>query len=518
MSLAVQEGDSFRWWVLGATAMGMFAYGYAYDNPVALQRQMIDEYGLSNVQYNLLYSTYCFPNMLLPFISGIISDKIGYDWLIIIFFGLMVLAQGLFVVGCQLNGLFSVLITSRLLYGIGAESHALVETPLIYDYFKGKELAFALALHLSMARAGSSLNDICTYLIYTHFNNSIVAATGVSFLILTFFWICLIILVLVHRVKVRKKRLIHQMLKRKLRKEKKRRRLKGSESDATSELSVDSRYEIQSTTSFGGANVNSSPDINNEFSTDALLISGDNNQKNDTHIIHDQYDGAASVTSDDTAVSKMKMSDIKQFDLVFWLLTWNCAIMYAIVLSWMNIGSDFLQVTYGYSHGKANSILTIPYTLAGVLQPIWGAISDKVGWRAQFLLISSFIFVCAHYVLGWIHIDGNPVYVPIIGLTLLGLGYSIFTAVIWPSFPLVVPPRTIGTAYGIPTSGYNFILTIYYLMVGFLTTNTNNTDKYIKVQYFLLVTSMSSAVTALWLIWKDKKTGWRLYPSAFADF
>eukprot|EP01083_Nonionella_stella_P237574 833299_1 len=113
MSLAVQEGDSFRWWVLGATAMGMFAYGYAYDNPVALQRQMIDEYGLSNVQYNLLYSTYCFPNMLLPFISGIISDKIGYDWLIIIFFGLMVLAQGLFVVGCQLNGLFSVLLTSR---------------------------------------------------------------------------------------------------------------------------------------------------------------------------------------------------------------------------------------------------------------------------------------------------------------------------------------------------------------------------------------------------------------------
>eukprot|EP00483_Globobulimina_turgida_P002035 UN02037 len=191
--------------------------------------------------------------------------------------------------------------------------------------------------------------------------------------------------------------------------------------------------------------------------------------------------------------------------------------MYAIVLSWMNIGSDFLQTTYGYDHGKANAILAIPYILAGILQPIWGWISDKVGWRSQFLLTSSFIFVFAHYILGWVRVDNSPVYVPIIALISLGFGYSIFTAVIWPCFPMVVPPRTIGTAYGIPTSGYNLILTIYYVFTGLFTSSVDNSNKYLNVQFFLLITSISTVVTSLLLLYKDMRTGWRLYPSAFPD-
>jgi len=175
----------------------------------------------------------------------------------------------------------------------------------------------------------------------------------------------------------------------------------------------------------------------------------------------------------------------------------------------------FLQTTYGYAHGTANAILTIPYSLAGILQPIWGYISDKVGGRSQFLLISSVIFVAAHYTLGWVRLDGDPIYIPIAALTALGLGYSIFTAVIWPCFPLVVPPRAIGTAYGIPTSGYNLVLTIYYVLVGYFTSSVDNDEKYLNVQYFLLITSISTVATSLMLLYMDKRTGWRLYPPAF---
>merc|ERR1719361_1192795 len=214
-----KSNDAFRWWVLGTTSMGMFAYGYAYDNPVALQRQLQDTYDLSNVKYNLLYSVYAFPNMVLPAIAGVMSDKIGYDWLVIFFFGLMVLGHGMFVFGLYIDGLFPVLIAARLVFGIGAESHALVETPLIYDYFKGKELAFALALHLSMARAGSSVNDVCTYLAYQHspFGGStedrIVFATSIGVLILLFCWLCIILLVWVHRIKKRRYQIADNLLR-----------------------------------------------------------------------------------------------------------------------------------------------------------------------------------------------------------------------------------------------------------------------------------------------------------------
>ena len=33
--------------------------------------------GLSNLQYNLLYSIYSFPNIVLPLIGGYLVDKIG---------------------------------------------------------------------------------------------------------------------------------------------------------------------------------------------------------------------------------------------------------------------------------------------------------------------------------------------------------------------------------------------------------------------------------------------------------
>ena len=78
------------------------------------KRQLQDTYDLSNVQYNLLYSVYAFPNMVLPAIAGVMSDKIGYDWLVIFFFGLMVVGHAMFVYGLYLDGIFSVLIAARL--------------------------------------------------------------------------------------------------------------------------------------------------------------------------------------------------------------------------------------------------------------------------------------------------------------------------------------------------------------------------------------------------------------------
>ena len=38
---------------------------------------LTNQYGLTNIQYNLLYSAYYLPNIILPFIGGALSDFIG---------------------------------------------------------------------------------------------------------------------------------------------------------------------------------------------------------------------------------------------------------------------------------------------------------------------------------------------------------------------------------------------------------------------------------------------------------
>lgn len=62
----------FRWVVLVILCLGMFGYSYCYDNVVALQDQLQSEYNLSNIQYNMLYSIYAFPNCFIPIIGGVI--------------------------------------------------------------------------------------------------------------------------------------------------------------------------------------------------------------------------------------------------------------------------------------------------------------------------------------------------------------------------------------------------------------------------------------------------------------
>eukprot|EP01084_Bolivina_argentea_P132617 234045_1 len=443
----------FRWIVLISTVIGMFAYGYAYDNPVALQNELITKYKLSNVEYNLLYSIYSIPNIILPFCSGILSDKIGEDYLIIFFFGLMVLSQTLFAFGCGLSN-YTLMLVARFLFGVGSESHALVETPLIYTYFKGKELAFALALHLSMARAGSSLNDYLTYVTYKETDDSIVFAVSVGVVILFISWIGLIGLIMVHR-KRKKKKLTYYPI-------------------------IDDYGTINSIKKLKSSNKNQSENDNT-----------------------------------------FNLNDIKEFDIVYWLLTINCGIMYGIVLSWMNIGTDYLQQVFNISHTTSNAMLMIPYSLAGVLQPPIGYISDLIGKRSQLLLISSIIFVISHYLLTLNDVDYysennySKYYYPFIALVGLGLGYSIFTAVVWPSFALIVKQRAFCTAYGIPTSFYNLVLTVFTLGVGMLTKNQselngNNQDKFSNVQDFLLYVSVFSVVTSMLLSFADLKSGLRL--------
>ena len=56
---------------------------YCFDNPAALAVYLKKSHTgkktmeLSSLQYNLLYSVYSFPNIILPFFGGIMVDKMG---------------------------------------------------------------------------------------------------------------------------------------------------------------------------------------------------------------------------------------------------------------------------------------------------------------------------------------------------------------------------------------------------------------------------------------------------------
>lgn len=71
--------------------MIMLGDAYCFDNPMALQSKIQGEFHITNLEFNLLYTVYSLPNIILPFFGGILIDKLGARVAIMLFSTIIVL-------------------------------------------------------------------------------------------------------------------------------------------------------------------------------------------------------------------------------------------------------------------------------------------------------------------------------------------------------------------------------------------------------------------------------------------
>lgn len=150
------DTGSARWWVLLFLSLVMFGNYYVYDaiGPLAdhLQRLL----GYTDTQIGTLNAIYSLPNIFLVLIGGLMVDRFGAArvtlWTTIICFSGAVLTA--------VSGTFAVMAAGRLLFGVGAETMIVAATASLGLWFLGRSLAMAMALNLSLARAGSYTADV----------------------------------------------------------------------------------------------------------------------------------------------------------------------------------------------------------------------------------------------------------------------------------------------------------------------------------------------------------------------
>jgi len=94
-------------------------------------------------------------------------------------------------------------------------------------------------------------------------------------------------------------------------------------------------------------------------------------------------------------------------------------------------------------------VMSIPYTISGVVSPVIGLLIDRYGKRAIIATIAAALVIVVHIMLGYS--DVSPVG-PLVGQ---GLAYTGFAAVLWPAVPLVIQPRLTGLGFGILTASLN---------------------------------------------------------------
>lgn len=142
----------YRWIILVFISFAMFGNYYVYDAISPLADLLKSQLHFSDKNIGLLNAIYSIPNIIMVLIGGLIIDRIGTKKSSFIFSFLCMI--GAFTTAFS-GGSFPIMVTGRLIFGLGAESLIVAITTILAKWFKGKELSFAFGLNLTVARLGS---------------------------------------------------------------------------------------------------------------------------------------------------------------------------------------------------------------------------------------------------------------------------------------------------------------------------------------------------------------------------
>jgi len=332
--------------------------------------------------FNLLYSVYSWPNVILPFFGGYLSDKLGVRLMLIVFLLFITVGQVIFALGSSLNGMWAwyVMWTGRTVFGLGGESLSVAQSALIASWFAGKELAFALGLNLALARLGSVINDLVSIRVANAFSApypAFMVGVGVCLLslmagLVTFY--------------------LDQASEDRLRKNQGK-RPKVHTSLLASLFCIPAIAKFFKTSGKEGA-------LLEEEELERLV---DEN-------LEEENAGDGFEAEDPPEV--IEFSDALRFPISFWLICISCVCTYACILCFNNIAASFFAQkwlakdpdsnqyvplntlkkypdTFNDISTQANNLLLITYTVAAFLAPIFGGFIDWLGYRAVLTAFSS---------------------------------------------------------------------------------------------------------------------------------
>ncbi|MBE0674578.1 MAG: MFS transporter, partial [Bacteroidales bacterium] len=160
----LRDSAAMRWFMLLLLSALMFATYWFQDFYGGLKGLMTSELGFTSEQFGRIIGLTTIANMFgMIIVGGIILDKWGIRIAGILFGGLAALGgiisamatAGIF--GDESSAKLTWMIVGRVLFGSGLEVTCVVATRSIVKWFKGYEMALAMAINVGFGRLGSAL-------------------------------------------------------------------------------------------------------------------------------------------------------------------------------------------------------------------------------------------------------------------------------------------------------------------------------------------------------------------------
>jgi MFS family permease len=414
----------YRFTILLFISLLVFGSYFAYDSIGALETTLMRELHLDRSTIGNLYTAYSVAAIAIVFFGGMLYDKLGPRKASLLFSILIFLGAVMVAMAKSKWMLFG----GRLVFGAGSESLIVVQSAIISRWFKGKEMAMAFGIALTISRVGT-LFSFNTEELIASYSGSFRTALWAAALLCLFSVLC---------------NLVFNLM--------------------------------------------------------------------------DRHGERVLALSKPQAGDMIVFSDIKKFTSSFWFVVLLCVTFYSAIFPFTALATDMFhdkwglplisassgsfmsQVFFNFTHmfSTAPGITSIVIAASMIFAPFAGDLVDRIGRRASLMVLGSLILIPAHLLMGITHWSPIPM------MIMLGAAFVLVPAAMWPSVPLVVDERRVGTAFGLMTAIQNMGLGLFPYLNGKL---RDLTGTYTATQVMFAGLGIAGLIFAFLLLRSDKRLG-----------
>jgi MFS family permease len=457
----LRDSIARRWTVLVLLSALMFATYWFQDFFSGLKGLMESELGFTSEEFGRLIGLTTIANMFgMIIVGGIVLDKWGIKLAGLVFGGLAAVGGGITamasagVFGQDHGTMLTMMIIGRIMFGSGLEITCVVATRTIVKWFKGYELALAMAINVGIARLGSALGiAVSPDIANGHVSPSVTFAATLIGLALILF-------------------LVYTFFDKKL--DKQRAGL-ASESIDEEEFRFADLIKLATNPSFiyiallcVSFYAAVFPFI--QYAPDMLV-----NKFGFTYVLPDDPHSNIILFGSKAFGNSSVYIALFIFGIAFSLVPSNIkartnknismAIIFVVFVLFVFLLKDTFRLWF--SNGPKTASLIPLGTI--LFTPIFGNYIDKKGRGASLMILGSLLLIFAHISLSLFSVK----ILAYLGLFSLGIAFSLVPAAMWPSVAKIVPENRLGTAYASMFTVQNWGLGLFFWGIGAVLDLTN---------------------------------------------
>ncbi|MGM9793345.1 MAG: MFS transporter [Candidatus Cryptobacteroides sp.] len=149
-----------------------------------------------------------------------------------------------------------------------------------------------------------------------------------------------------------------------------------------------------------------------------------------------------------------------------------CVFFYCSIISFKKFATSILIPRFDLPAESASLMVSlIPFSTV-IFAPLFGSLVDKVGKGTRWMIAGSVLVFIAHIIIAFAP-EGVSGF-GYAGIAILGVGYSIVPAALWPTVSKIVPEKNLGTAYSLIYWIQNMGMLLVPVTVGFIFRNTES--------------------------------------------